>query len=466
MKGPLACEKISGSFRDPDGFLFTVDGVLYRQVNASCREDYGMLMASGLYEDLTAAGLMVPHEEAGIEGADPAACYKVLRPETIPFISYPYEWCFSQLKNAALAVLEIQKRALSFGMSLKDASAYNMQFRNNRPVLIDTLSFEKYDECAPWAAYGQFCRHFLAPLALAAYKDIRLNQLLRAYIDGIPLDLAGSLLPASTKFKPSLMVHIHIHAGYQARFAKSTVDTKGRSISRHAFLALVESLRSAVENLQWRPASGGWSGYYEDNAYSAEALREKERIVSAFLDKAGAGIVWDLGANTGRFSRIAAAKGRDTVSFDSDAACVEKSYLECLKEENAKMLPLVMDLTNPSAGAGWENSERASFMQRGPAATTLALALVHHLAIANNLPLQRIAEFFSRICGSLIIEFVPKDDPQAKRLLACREDIFPHYSREGFEAAFAGYFTTLETAPIKGTGRAIYLMSKINGSHG
>jgi ribosomal protein L11 methylase PrmA len=462
MSDTAACKAIPGSFRDPSGFLFIRNGILYRQINNSCREDYDAFMASGLYKDLESAGLCIPHyEETSVEPAQSEKSYKIIRPEAIPFISYPYEWCFSQLKDAALAMLEIQKRAIGFGMSLKDASAYNIQFRKSRPTLIDTLSFEKYREGSPWVAYAQFCRHFLAPLALVSLRDEHLNQLSRIYIDGIPLDLAGSLLPGVTNYKFGLLTHIHLHARYQARFADKAIDARAKgTMNRAALLGLIDSLRSAVSSLAWRPARKGWGSYYSNNTYSAEESVEKARIVSSFLKTAGGKTAWDLGANTGLFSRITAGNGMETVSFDSDMGCVEKNYLECVKENRTNILPLVMDLTNPSPGCGWENNERSSLLERGPADVALALALIHHLAIANNLPLERIAEFFRRICCKLIIEFVPKNDPQAQRLLASRKDIFPDYARQGFEEAFSKYFAIKESVDIKGTGRTLYLMVK------
>ena len=216
----------NASFRDPSGFLFTHDGVLYRQVNQIYAEDYKKLMDSGLYAKLVKAGLLIPHTEVELEAADPTLAFKVLRPERVPFISYPYEWSFGQLKDAALATFSIQKRALKLGMSLKDASAYNIQLVGGKPTLIDTLSFEIYKEGEPWVAYRQFCQHFLAPLALMAYRDIRLSQLLRVYIDGIPLDLASELLPGRTRWIIGLASHIHLHASAQKRYADVAVSEK------------------------------------------------------------------------------------------------------------------------------------------------------------------------------------------------------------------------------------------------
>jgi hypothetical protein len=450
----------SGSFRDPSGFLFWQNGSLYRQVNTTYRDNYEHLMKSGLYEALTTDGLLIPHEEIEIDFPQPDLAYNVIRPELIPFISYPYEWCFSQLKDAALTTLRIQKICLDFGMSLKDCSAYNIQFRKGRPVLIDTLSFEKYREGQPWVAYRQFCQHFLAPLALTSYKDTRLNQLLRIYIDGIPLDLASSLLPFHTYLMFSLLSHIHLHARSQKRFSKKTVDTRRYEVSRSSFLGIIESLESTVRKQKWQPHSMEWADYYQDTNYSSDAFAHKKQIVVEFIDKIGPRSVWDLGANVGVFSRIASDKGIPTVSFDMDSAAVEKNYLECVRREESNILPLVLDLTNPSPGIGWGNEERLSLAERGPADCVLALALVHHLVISNNVPFNRIAEFLSGICRSLIIEFVPKSDSQVQRLLATREDIFPNYTQQFFEKEFKKYFKIESSVGIRDSQRTLYLMRK------
>lgn len=213
---------VPSSFRDPSGFVFFKEGVCYRQVNRSCKENYDCLIDSGLYKKLTDAELLIPHEEADAQLAWSVDAHKILKPEPIPFISYPYEWSFSQLKDAALATLEIQKAALDYGMSLKDASAYNIQFYKGKPVFIDTLSFEKSRDGKPWAAYQQFCRFFVAPLALMARVDIRMNQLLRIHMEGVPLDLASSSLPWRTRFNPALLMHIHLHANYQKQYSDNS----------------------------------------------------------------------------------------------------------------------------------------------------------------------------------------------------------------------------------------------------
>jgi len=451
---------VPSSFRDPSGFLFFEDGSIYRQVNAIYKENYDHLMDSGLYKSLVDSGLLVSHEEAGTHYATSDAAYKILKPEMVPFVSYPYEWCFSQLKDAALATLEIQRRALEFGMTLKDSSAYNMQFIKGRPALVDTLSFEKYRAGQPWVAYGQFCQHFLAPLALMSYTDIRLNQLSRVHIDGIPLDLASSLLPFRTWLRFPLLSHIHLHAKSQRHFADKTVSTEGRQMSRLGFLGLVENLESAARKLNWRPKGTAWAEYYEETHYSADALAHKKQLVAEFLEKINPETVWDLGANVGLFRRIASDKGIRTISFDIDPAAVEKNYLECVEKGETNLLPLLLDLTNPSPSIGWENKERMSILERGSADTALALALIHHLAISNNLPLGKIAGFFNGICSSLIIEFVPKSDSRVQRLLSTREDIFPDYEQQAFESTFGEYFGIRSSVKIRDTERTLYLMTR------
>lgn len=454
-------KKHGGSFRDPNGFIFFREEILYRQINNRFRGEFEYLISSGLYDELVASGLLVDHEEADLSLAVSDDAYKVLRPRLIPFISYPHEWCFSELKDAALATLLIQKKALAHGMSLKDCSAFNVQFDGGRPVFIDTLSFERYREGRPWVAYRQFCQHFLAPLALMSYRDVRLNQLFRVYIDGVPLDLAGSLLPFRSHLSFSLFTHIHVHSRYQRRYAGETKKPEGRGkVSRTALMGIVDSLESAVKRLTWSPKGTEWAEYYEDTNYTKAGLECKERLVGEYLDAVSPGVVWDLGANTGRFSKIAAERGGRVLSFDVDPAAVERNYLEVKREGRENILPLLLDLTNPTSGMGWSGRERMSLIDRGPADAALALALIHHLAISNNLPFERIAEFLSNVCGNLIVEFVPKDDSQVRRLLVSREDIFDDYTRQCFEESFKRYFRIERSESIVDSLRTLYLMSR------
>lgn len=459
----MVTSKLPSSFRDPSGFLFTEGNTLYRQINLSYKENYDQLIKSSLYKKLVDLGYLVPHDKIKPLKKQSTESYQIIKPKTIPFISYPYEWCFSQLKDAALLTLEIQKTALEHGMSLKDSSAYNIQFLEGKPILIDTLSFEKYSEGSPWIAYKQFCQHFLAPLALMTYTDIRLSRLFQLYIDGIPLDLTSTLLPLKTKIKPSLLIHLHLHAASQKRYSDKVVkkeSVRGK-MSKRSFLGLIDSLDGAVKGLKWEPKGTEWADYYEAKLnYIPSSLREKANLVEKFLTEIKPKNVWDVGANTGLFSRVASDKGIKTISFDIDPAAVELNYRTLKEKEEKNILPLIMDLTSPSPSIGWESRERASFMERGSADTILALALIHHLAISNNLPLPKLAEFFSNICKSLIMEFVPKEDSQVQKLLATREDIFPNYTKEKFEEAFRKFFRIKESVNIRNSKRVLYLMVK------
>jgi hypothetical protein len=448
---------LPSSFRDPSGFLFEREGGLYRQINRIYKDHYDQLLSGGLYRALTEQGLLVSHDEVDISPPDPQPAYKIIKPRFVPFISYPYEWCFTQLKEAALAVLKIQKTAFDFGMSLKDASAFNIQFVDGRPLLVDTLSFEKL-QLKPWVAYRQFCQHFLNPLLLMAYKDFELNQLSRIFIDGIPSSLTSRLLPFRTRLRPSLASHVHLHALSQRYFSTKTARVRERKIRPVSLAGLVDSLESLVRRLNLRLKKTEWAHYYRETNYTPEAFEGKKKTVEEFLDIMKPDTVWDLGANTGVFSRLASRRGINTVAFDVDFIAVELNYRECLDKNEKHLLPLVMDLTNPTPAIGWENRERESLPERGPVDAALALALLHHLAISNNLPFPKIAEFLRRICRWLVIEFVPKTDSQVQRLLATREDIFDHYIQSDFEEQFSRSFLIVKVAPIKGTERTLYLM--------
>ncbi len=425
-------------------------------------------MHSGLYETLCNQKMLVPHKEVSQDLALDDKAYKVIQPHQLPFISYPYEWSFSQLKDAALLTLSIQQIALEKDMVLKDASAYNVQFFKGSPIFIDTLSFERYEEGTTWCAYRQFCQHFLAPLALMNRTHIGLNQLLRVYIDGIPLDIASSLLPKSSKFNFSLGLHIHLHAKSQKKHAHTTLNQiqKQKNFSKKSFFALLDSLKSFIEKLVWKPGGTEWFDYYEsNNNYGESGLEEKEQALLRLIKRISPETVWDLGSNTGRFSRIAIAAGAtNVISWDIDPACVESNYKMMVKNQESGLLPLLLDLTNPSPGIGWDNKERSSFGDRGPADAILALGLIHHLAIANNVPLSKIADFFYKLSPWLIIEFIPKDDSQVEKLLATRKDIFPAYTHLDFQETFEKQFIIEETIKIPNTKRTLYCMKRRDNS--
>jgi hypothetical protein len=347
-------------------------------------------------------------------------------------------------------------------MILKDASAYNVQFHRGKPILIDTLSFENYVEGKPWVAYKQFCEHFLAPLAVMALRDIRLSQLLKSNLDGLPLNLASALLPRSTFLKFGLLAHLHLHARSLKAYSERAIpSTSGRTVSRVALLGIVASLHKAIASLNWEPPKSQWVQYYSsEHSYSTEAMDEKKQFVEECLDEIRPVSVVDLGANTGAFSRLAVQRGIETVSCDSDPGCVEISYRSARDNNEAQLLPLLTDLTNPTPAIGWDNRERLPLSGRVRGDIVLALALVHHLAVSNNVPLGSIATSFAKFGRYLIVEFVPKTDDMVRKMLSTREDIFSEYSREGFEKAFGAVFKIVRSRDLNNSFRTIYLMER------
>lgn len=455
----MSTTKAPSSYKDPSGFVFFKKNKIFRQINRPYKNDYDFFINSGLYNKLIDLGFIVSHKEVSLQGT--AEAYKIIQPQVIPFVSYPYEWCFSQLKDAALLTLKIQKIALEHDLSLKDATSFNIQFLEGKPIFIDTLSFEKYKKNSPWVAYRQFCEQFLAPLALYATRDVRVNTIMQAHAGSIPLDLASKLLPASAKIKPSLLIHIFFHAKSQKKYSQATIIKKPKkSFSKHALIGLIDSLEGAINSIKLKTGKTVWTNYYDPDdhgSYQDESLAKKKELVAKFIDIAKPKSVWDVGANTGVYSQIAADKNIFTVSFDNDHTVIEQNYLRIKKQKEKNILPLWVDVVNPTPAVGWENLEREAFLSRPHPDMALALALIHHLAISNNLPLGNLAEFFSKICKALIIEFIPKEDYRVKLLLQSREDIFSLYDQKNFEKEFGRYFSIIKKTSLPNSKRTLYL---------
>jgi Tellurite resistance protein TehB len=445
------------SYKDPSGFIFHASGKFYRQVNKIYAGHYELLIRSGLSSFLQEKNLLLPHEEVAENILHSDDWYLTLLPEQVPFTSYPYEWCFEQLKDAALLTLEIVKLSIDKGMILKDATPYNVQFLNRRPVFIDTLSFEKYDPSLPWTAYRQFCESFLFPLLLSHYHKTSIQPFLNSYPNGIPVNITAKLLPWKSRLNPGVWLHVFL----QNKLSKKTKTTgSASSFSKNKLLNLISHLDSIIRDLS-NTDKTEWSNYYTGSISSRDYLGKKEVIISNLLQKLDGRKLLDLGANEGFFSCLATAKNFDVIAIDKDEQCINILYKKVKEENITNILPLCMDLMNPSPASGFANNERASFGERIRTDAVMALALIHHLAIGYNLPLSKIAEYLYGFSDQLIIEFVPKEDEKVQLLLQNKKDIYPQYTREHFENIFRQRFTITEKVPVPDSDRIIYLMKKI-----
>jgi len=451
---------LPSSFRVVGGFVYESEGVVYRKIFEHSSEDYTKLISSGLYDYLVESKYLISHDEILDIPSVKDSNSIILRPEQIKFITYPYEWCFSQLKDAALLTLQICIDAIEYGMILKDATAYNIQFHNGKPILIDTCSLSKYKEGEGWVAYQQFCKHFLAPLLLMSKTDTRLNSLSKIHIDGVPLDLASRLLPIKSWASPSILAHIHIHAITQNKYAGSGDSSKNkiRSISKTGMLGLLNSLKRCINKLNLRLADTEWGDYYNFTNYSNSSASHKGDTVLSMVKQSGASTILDIGSNNGQYSRIAAAFGATVLSADIDPVAVEHNYLTVKNKKESNIIPIIQDMTNPSSSIGWAHNERGSLQDRSAFDLVMALALIHHLAISNNVPFDLIAKYLSKLGKFLIIEFVPKEDSQVVKLLSSREDIFFDYYEHSFEKVFREYYTVIDKVLVSGSKRVLYLM--------
>lgn len=449
------------SFKDPSGFIFQAEGTIYRQVNQSYAAAYDKLMSGGLYQQLVSRKQLISHQELPENITQSPEWYKTLQPAVVPFISYPYEWSFEQLRDAALLTLSILKTALDHGMILKDATPFNIQFIEGRPVFIDTLSFDTYDHTRPWVAYRQFCQCFLFPLYLEHYLKKDVQKILSVYIEGIPVDVTARLLP----WKSNLNLGVWLHVYLQNTVQRGSKKEGGNAVQfqKKKLLDLVSHLESILQRFpEERTYKTTWNNYYDDTILSQEYLQEKEKIVRQYVEGLTVRRALDIGANDGYFSKILAASGIPVIATDIDGQCINRLYREVRKKNIPNILPLVVDVSNPSPAIGFHNKERAAFFDRIDTDLVLALALVHHLVIGKNIHLPLVADWLKDIAPRLIIEFVPKEDEKVKQMLKSREDIFHDYTKADFERYFSRYFDILKQQSVPGTHRTLYFMQRKN----
>jgi hypothetical protein len=445
------------SFRDPAGFVFTVDGLIYRQVNRSYTRQYEQLIKSGLYQKLTRESLLISHREVAGPAQSPDH-YLTLLPEQLTRITYPAEWCPEQLRAAALLTLRIQQLATDHGMTLKDATPFNIQFYKGRAILIDTLSFDLYNPARPWIAYRQFCECFLFPLYIHRYARTGTAWVATAWPEGIPASLTARLLPIKSRWNTGAWLHVFLQARISSR--KTTAATRSLSFSETKLARLIGHLHSIISRVNTPSTNpSAWSNYYSETSLGQSYLESKEQLFRQYLHQIPFADALDLGCNDGRFAKILAETGASVMAVDSDWACIETLY----KKHLPNILPLCIDLANPTPASGFGNTERPGFTDRASSGLVIALALIHHLALRNNIPLPLIADYFSRLSNQyLLIEFVPLSDEKARELIARKEAPAVGYDPEHFESAFDKHFRIERRELIAGTDRILYLLIKID----
>lgn len=457
----------AGSFRDRTGRVFYYEGRVLRALDPEGLTAWEALDRRKFFPRLVEEGKIVSTHRVEIPVAElqrlGSEWVATLEHARIPFISYPYEWSFSMLRDAALLELELVRAALAEEMILKDASSYNVQWRGVQPVFIDVGSFEEWRPGDPWVGYLQFCQLFLYPLLLTSCRDVSFQPWLRGAIDGIAPREMSQLLTWRDLARPGVLTDVVL----QARFLERGVPDNQKSTSLRAelrragfkkemILHNIGRLEKIVGRLTWRRRSSQWADYAECNSYDEKSREAKERFVTEVAARRHWRLVWDLGANTGRFSRIAARHADGVVAFDADHLAVERFYQELQIDGPANVLPLVMNLTDVSPALGWRGRERRAFDQRSSPELTLCLALLHHLVIGANIPLPELVAYLAGLGSHLVVEFVAKDDPMVRHLLRNKADLYRDYALESFERLLTESFEVLERQELPGGTRTLY----------
>jgi hypothetical protein len=452
-----------GSFRDPDGFIVRQGERIFRVVLPSAVERWRQFAASGLAVELQSAELLIPTHEIPAHTFTSASPLPdgaiVLEHERVPFVSYPYEWTFDMLRAAALLQLEIVERSLKHGWILKDATAYNVQFLGVKPLFIDVLSFAPWQTGEPWAGYNQFCRMMLYPLMLEAYKHVPFQPWLRSELEGIDPVVLGHMFRGIDRFRPGVLSHVVAQAYLQRKFSSADYSVrqqiKTAGMTPEMIAGNASKLRKLLLDLRLPKKSTTWSDYSRTH-YTDDALALKETFVCDSVVRRHFALVWDLGCNDGRFSRTVADVADTVVAMDSDAGSVNRLYCDLRKESRTNLLPLLINVANPSPAQGWASRERASLIERGKPQLTLALALVHHLVISANVPLRALLEWISQLTTELVIEFISKEDAMVQRLLLNKDDTYRDYTIETFEHYLQQYFRIASRAELPGGTRFLY----------
>jgi hypothetical protein len=453
-----------GSFRDWDSRVFYDDGRVLRALSEDGLRDWTALSGSRLFADAVASGDLVETTQVDdVDLPEPLreSAAAVLEHEPVPFVSYPYEWPFAMLRDAALLQLQLLGRALAEDLTLKDASSYNVQWRGAKPVFIDVGSFERLPQGEPWQGYRQFCMLFLNPLLLQAYKGIPFQPWLRGSLSGISPSEARAAMSFRDLFRKGVMTHVVLHSRLERRHGESSRDIKGElkraGFRKELIAANLRGLEKLVRRLEWKPGGSEWSGYGATTSYTDLDAQRKEEFVREVVHARPWGLVWDIGCNEGRHARIAAENARYVVALDGDAAVVDRVYRSLREEGKGNVLPLVADVTDPSPGLGWRGRERRPLEERGRPELTLCLAVLHHVVMSGNVPVPEFLSWLRDLGTALVIEFPTREDPRVQALLGRkRPGAHPDYERGAFERALAERFEVERTEELASGTRILY----------
>lgn len=457
----------AGSFRDRDGRVLHFQGRIFRGLSDAALKNFRDLKKKKFYQKLESDKRVVATSElAEADNPLPAEAKSqwagFLEHQAVSTISYPYEWTFSMLKDAASLQLHLVERAVSNGFVLKDASPYNIQFVDGRPVFIDIPSFEPLPEGEAWAGYRQFCEMFLFPLMLQAYKGCDFQSFMRGSIDGVGVQTAASLFGFRDRFHKGVLSHVWLQSKLDRRYGGSGENVrsslKSAGFSRELILVNVRKLQKLVTSLSWRAAGSEWGDYSEFHNYSDGDHLLKEDFVRDAVVSEKPATVWDIGCNTGQFSRIVAAHCRQVVSMDIDHVAVERLYLD--RDTPSNILPLLQNVADPSPNWGWRNRERSDLKSRSQPDLVLCLALIHHVVISANIPLPEFIQWLAGITDRLVIEYVSRKDDKVKTLLRNKEDKYQDYSRVMLESNLARHFKIQKQLSVNQGDRTLYLCVK------
>lgn len=451
------------SYRDPGSSVFTADGRVLRAFTAEGHAQHRFARESGLLDELIEAGLLVATRDAPEAHADPAFAHyaHVVEHDAIPFVSYPYEWPFALLRSAALLQLDVHLRALARGVTLSDASAYNVQFRGVSPVFIDAGSFRPYVEGELWSGHRQFCEQFLNPLLLFADLEVPYNAWLRGSLEGIPIAALAALAPARRWLSLRYLIHVLLPARGErvARGRERQANERIRQarLPLEGYRAMLNQLRRWIEQLAPKRAFGTtWADYSRTRTYEDSESATKRRVVQEFTAACRPGTLWDLGCNDGEFGQAALAAGAGRViGFDADAGALDRACARAA-HERLDLLPLYQDAADPSPPLGWRGRERAGLLDRPRPDAVMALAFEHHLALGRNVPLEEVVDFIAGLAPRGLIEFVPKSDPTVQRMLALKGDIFPTYDEASFVHCLEARARIVRREKVSGTGRELF----------